>query len=427
MSLIQIVLSILLIIQLVGAFSSIKLKLFTSFLLSILASLTLLLNELFNVNTTDKIFFIVILSLYTIFLIFTVFKVGFKSKLLFPEDWFSAFSLLVAITLYIGFLWFNRNLQFDTLLNKLPVFIFLAFPFSIQQFFYLSGKQEKGVFERNRILEIAGLRTIAIERFFVASTGIFELRHFTHRKTLAQARLEQVLGNIFLVFQPEAARCFIYKESDELKFESLIENKYIKAVDAEGNIFELTTREYTSDELHPIFNYFLIKNQELVASIALIDKFKVSAEEFVVWANKMEFNTVLFNNNLEFNKEQLDDYSIFDKIYSIPVAENQKLLEQLNKKAPTVKISGTNDDYTIQLVNHQELKLKHLDDWKALVKEAINYITNIKDIIWVYRILQIILMMSVFGNYSLVPASILTVAYIFSIVFIQKLKFKWKI
>lgn len=430
MSILVFVLIALLLIQLGLSIWSIRFKLIFSFISLFFVIAILLAAQILNVEILNFWYYLSSTLLFVIYQFYILVKATKKlSKLELKEDAFSFILSLFFIGIFFFVSWLKNELFLENVLQVLPLFFLFATGFSVSLVIYqFREKKLDKDFTFNLIIRIATLRTLALERLFTASEGDFVLKHFTHRKTLSEEKIHNVLGNIFQKFYPIAAKCFKHDSLPNLNSDTHIENKYTRFTDAENAEYELVTREYIKEELHPLFNYFLIKNQSLIASMALTDKMSKYAEDFVRWANKKEYNTVLLNDGLVFNNELDDEYYLFDRVYQVNQQEKSDILQKLNNKAPVVKIAYNKKEYEVSFLSGEKLHFNKLDEWANLLMYASNYFQKINWLIYGFKTIQFLLFLSLF----FIPFSAFYLVfpfvgmYIFTIILIHNIKFEWK-
>jgi len=397
-------------------------------LLTAISTLFVLLLFSFEVEGALLIFLAAVAQSF--FMLQSIAKATHKLNKIPHSDYFSALVALTFVSVFLLWQYTKIKLDIEIVLTAILHVFMLALPVSMEHIVYRFGcKKIVGRHAFCNTFNTTYIRTIALLKVYAASKANYELNNFTHRQNLSKPKIFNILGNLFSHFPFKPDNCFEYTPSDSFSIMDIRENQYIKAEEENGAVYELVTREFVAkDEINPVFNYFLLKNGDLAASISISDKMTEDAQQFIHWANQKEYNTVLFNNALLHNADMGDDYDIFDKIYLVNENSKENLFTELNKKAPTALVYSNGNSRFMLKAFDLAFGFDSLKEISLLMDFAHNMKTMLSNMVWIFRLIQFVFML--LWIFSAVKAGVLIFIYTavvyFGIFYIQKYKLKWK-
>lgn len=120
----------------------------------------------------------------------------------------------------------------------------------------------------------------------------------------------------------------------------------LKGLDANDNHYELgsfkVASHLTEDDSH---NLYLIRNQELIATIDIEDEIKPEAKETIAFLNRKGIRTILLSGDSEAKCQRIAKELGIDTVYAGQLPQDKlKIIEQLSAEAPTAMVGdGIND------------------------------------------------------------------------------------
>jgi hypothetical protein len=363
------------------------------------------------------------------FMLQSIAKATHKLNKIPHSDYFSVLIAFAFIAIYLFLQWTKSELNIELALMAVLHVFMLALPVSMEHIVYRFGcKKIVGRHAFCNTFNTTYIRTIVLLKVFAASKADYELNNFTHRQNLSKPKILNVLGILFSHFPFKPDKCFDYDNKDSFQIIDIRENQYIKAEDVNGVVYELVTREFVTHDVNAVFNYFLLKNGDLTASVSISDKIAEEAHQFILWANHNEYNTVLFNNALMHNADMHDDYQIFDKIYQVNEDSKEILYSDLNKKAPTALIYSNGNNRFMLKAFDLAFGFDSLKEISLLMDFANKMKLMLRKMVWIFRFIQLAFML--LWLFSVVKAGVIifiyTVIIYLGIFYIQKYKLKWK-
>jgi Cu+-exporting ATPase len=196
---------------------------------------------------------------------------------------------------------------------------------------------------------LAKIKTVVFDKTGTLTTGNFKIKNF-NTITGGEKQAKEILLSLEQHSSHPIAKSIVkeLEGENEIALEKIKENKGvgIKAIDTAGNTLEagsfLIAEKLGVENTH---NIYLLKNDELIATIDIEDELREEASGIVDELKKSGFKTVLLSGDRREKCEAVAKILGIEEVYSEhQPQEKLKRIEALNSEAPAAMIGdGIND------------------------------------------------------------------------------------
>lgn len=208
------------------------------------------------------------------------------------------------------------------------------------------------LFKNAKSLEIFNsIKQVVFDKTGTLTTGNFSIEGYNVTDTKFNTEdFKRIAYSLEKYSNHPVAKAIVkeWKIKDEIRWAKIEEVKGLgmKATDKEGNEFIAgsykTASALTPDGAH---NIYLVKNNQLLGTIDMIDEIRPEAKEVVSMLQRKGIKTILLSGDARFKCEQVAKELGIDEIYAEQTpAQKLETIASLNMAAPTAMVGdGIND------------------------------------------------------------------------------------
>ena len=217
----------------------------------------------------------------------------------------------------------------------------------------LGRAAKNGVLFRNaKSLELfKDIRQVVFDKTGTLTTGQFEIADFRIQNTdLSEAEFKRLVFSLEKYSNHPIAKSISssWKQKNEIRWKKIeeIKGKGMHSIDNHGDEFMVgsyrVAEHLTRDHSH---NIYVVKNNQLLGWVDVKDKIREEAATVVNYLKKKNIKTFLLSGDrVEKCKRLADELGIDEVIAEQTPEQKLKVVEDLNKQAPTVMVGdGIND------------------------------------------------------------------------------------
>ncbi len=191
------------------------------------------------------------------------------------------------------------------------------------------------------------IKQVVFDKTGTLTTGKFSISNFS--TTIDEKEFKQIVFSLEKFSDHPIAKTIgkNWKTSDIISWKKIEEIKGIgiKAIDANGNIFEAGSFKILSNQNKETHNIYILKNGEQIGWIDVQDEIRPEAKEIIAWLHTQNIKTILLSGDLQNKCDYLAKQVGIDEVFAEQTPK-QKLekIAQLNALTPTAMVGdGIND------------------------------------------------------------------------------------
>ncbi|TND08118.1 MAG: Cu2+-exporting ATPase [Bacteroidetes bacterium] len=267
--------------------------------------------------------------------------------------------LIAAATFLIAFYFFETSLQ-RALMNSIAVLVIscpcamgLATPTAVMV--GIGRAARNGILIRggSTLEELARVNCIVFDKTGTLTTGNFEIAHFSRIGDAPEEEMKKVILELERRSSHPVARSLVRileKEGVQSSgdFSRIREEKGIgiSGTDAQGRLWRLSSfKALKSPPEGPLHDIYLLRDDQAMAAIDLLDELKPNAKETIGWFNKNGFRTIMLSGDREEKcKEIAEKLGMQEYHAGILPGGKMEIIEQLNRQFKVAMVGdGVND------------------------------------------------------------------------------------
>jgi P-type Cu+ transporter len=267
--------------------------------------------------------------------------------------------LIAAVTFAVSYLAFNISAQ-QSLMRSIAVLVIacpcamgLATPTALMVGIGMAAR--KGILIKGgaTVEQFAGIKTIVFDKTGTLTTGKFRVKKIESSSTDVN-ELKTILYSLEQHSSHPIAKSIVSElssfsaEASNVKWKNLSEDKGIgiNASDENGNLYSvgsyLMAKHVTKEGSH---NLYLLKNNELIATIDLEDEIKAGTKEMISELKSAGIKTVMISGDRKSICDSVAQQTGIDEVYSEQLPKQKlEIIERLSKQNLTAMVGdGIND------------------------------------------------------------------------------------
>jgi Cu+-exporting ATPase len=260
------------------------------------------------------------------------------------------------ITFFIAFFAFHITMQ-DALMRSIAILVIscpcamgLATPTAVMVGIGRAAKKGILIKGGNTLEVFANIKNIVFDKTGTLTTGEFQIK-----KIDCDSHLEQEVKEVLVQLEQHSSHPIAKSIVRELAathftktFSDIIEEKglSVSAKDQEQNKYTIGSfkiaKHLTTDDKH---NVYILKNDQLIATVDLTDELKVKVKESISILHKAGIGTVLLSGDSKSKCDEIAEKVGIKNVYSEhSPAQKLDIIEKLNSISPTAMVGdGIND------------------------------------------------------------------------------------
>lgn len=209
---------------------------------------------------------------------------------------------------------------------------------------------KKGVMIKggDTVEEMANLQYMVFDKTGTLTTGKFAIREMSSE--LTEEEVAAIVVGMESYSNHPIAKSLVSNLQDKVKqpiiFTQVKEEKGIgiKAVDSEGNAYQIGSKQLVEEE-DSNYDIFLLRNNKLVAKIAIADELKPAAASLITILKQQGIKPVLLSGDRKEKCEALAKEIGIEEVYAEQLPSDKlRLIEKLKTKGKTAMVGdGIND------------------------------------------------------------------------------------
>lgn len=200
--------------------------------------------------------------------------------------------------------------------------------------------------------EFAKIKCIVFDKTGTLTTGNFKLKKINSLKDLSDDKILNIVYNLEQHSSHPIAKSLLKEcnafSNPKINLKEIKEEKGIgiSAKDDFNNNYKIGTyriaKKLTPDDLH---SAYILKNEELIATLDITDEIKVGAEKTIINLKKNGIKTVLLSGDRKYKCEEIASSLGIDEVYSEKLpGQKLEIIENLSKQYPVAMVGdGIND------------------------------------------------------------------------------------
>lgn len=199
--------------------------------------------------------------------------------------------------------------------------------------------------------QFAGIKNIVFDKTGTLTTGDFKIKNIQTYQNVSEQEVKEVLYLLEQHSSHPIAKSIIaelkgIQPSKKLSNVTEEKGKGLSATDEQNNAYQAgsyrTAAHLTTSDSH---NIYLIKNNQLIATIDLEDKIKLNTSETIRNFNQQSIETILLSGDSRKKCENFAKEAGITNVYSEQLpSQKLEMIEQLTTTAPTAMVGdGVND------------------------------------------------------------------------------------